>query len=97
MAEDKPRRGDMNRKAWKAQRTLSEIRDWHRWVNDSLETFADELKDLSKAPKMPAEDVANMSLVQERLGEIRQSLKPLEKTLAQATGQRIKRSRKKRP
>jgi hypothetical protein len=85
----------MNRKSFKAQRTFREIQEWHLWIGNSLDNFAKEVKELMGMKDMPVEDIKQLTLVQERLGELKTNLKPFDRTLQQATGQRLRRARRK--
>lgn len=88
-----PEKTKMTRVSWRAQKVLREITEWHTWTGKSLDNFLVEVKALTKTTGMPAEDLTNLGVVLEQLTEYRKNLKPVDRCLAKATGQRIHRSR----
>ncbi|MBA2708693.1 MAG: hypothetical protein H0U59_12885 [Gemmatimonadaceae bacterium] len=91
----KPLKSDgLNRHAWFAQTALKEVETWRRWVDDSADKFLADLAIIAARKGMPVEDVANLRSICAQLGELKKNLRPLEKAVHAATGQRIAKARK---
>lgn len=84
----------MNRQSWQAQALVRDVETWRSWLSDSADKFIGELKTLSTKKGMPADDVTNLSNVREQLVELKKLMRPLEKSIHQATGRRIQKARK---